>query len=76
MFTRSLLQQSTKKMIGRQMSTFSNKNPWFRDQSVYPLIAIMGSAGALVSGFTAYKIAVCPDVQFNKNVRQSETRSL
>ena len=74
MFARSLLQSKT--VVRRQMSTFSNKNPWFRDESVYPLIAIMGSAGALVAGFTAYKIAVCPDVQFNKSVRKTETRSL
>ena len=73
MFARSLLQSKT--LVGRQMSTFSKKNPWFRDESVYPLIAIMGSAGALVAGFTAYKIAVCPDVQFTKSVRKSETRN-
>jgi hypothetical protein len=33
---------------------------------VYPLLAIMGSAGALVAGFSAYFVSTSPDVRVNK----------
>jgi len=48
---------------------------WLSDPSAYPLIAIMGAAGALVVGVSVSCLAFSPDVQISPNRRGSVMRN-
>lgn len=51
------------------------KENWFSDPSTYPLIVIMATAGSFCVGFSAYKLAYCPDVRITKNTKGKVMRN-
>ena len=59
--------------IGKKTGNFS-KN-WLSDASTYPIMVVMGAAGALCSGMCVYYLSSCKDVQINTNKRASIIRT-
>jgi hypothetical protein len=51
------------------------KDNWLSDPSTYPLIVVMGGAGALVFGISAYYLTQNPDVQVSPTKRNSLFRT-
>jgi hypothetical protein len=56
-------------------TTEAFRRNWLGDSATYPLIAIMGCAGALVVGVGTSCLLYNPDVQINPNRRGSTIRS-
>ena len=62
---RPRLNDSTKYTQTPSMRSAARKKYWLSDAGCYPLIAVLGGAGALVVGFSAYFITTAPDVQIS-----------
>lgn len=67
MFRRNLHNLSTSKMYRKEfLDTFKSKD----FIAVYPLVAVMGIAGCIVSYYTYHQITCAPDVYLSYNKRK------
>ncbi|KAM3575682.1 hypothetical protein VYU27_002428 [Nannochloropsis oceanica] len=69
---------STCKPLPKHQQQHSKKKlpPFFSDPATYPLIAIVGSAVTMATGFLVYKSVKSPDVRLRKIERARVSRKL
>mmetsp|Transcript_9499 Transcript_9499/g.13267 ORF Transcript_9499/g.13267 Transcript_9499/m.13267 type:complete len:85 (-) Transcript_9499:116-370(-) len=66
--------QSTSTTFLTKGSKYTYQKAWLSDPSTYPLIIVMGIAGALVAGVGSSCILYNPDVQISPSKRGSVIR--